>query len=185
MKIYACILAVALGATACGGNRANQENDSTVGTSGSNESGQQVTLAGCLQKGDGNDYILTDVQQSSGAVGTSGTSSDYAKDKNKPNDTSSGYGKDKNQSSDVSQRQMAAAAHSYRLSGDDSQVRDQMRDLVGHQVRVQGTLEDKGDLSHDTAGTAGKSGDIDKGDLAKVEVTSVQSTGPACGAERK
>jgi len=167
MKIYTCILAVAVGAAACGGGRADRDHDSTVGTSGRDDGSRQVTLAGCLQKGDGSDYILTQVNAPAGAVGTTGTPSDARKDSEQP--------------SAVGQQQMRAAAHSYRLSGDD----DQMRDLVGHQVRVQGTLKDKADLSRDKAGTADKPSDIDEGDLASINVASIQSTGPACGAERK
>ena len=165
MKIHACILAMALGAVACGGGaRGDHDDNSTAASPGKSGEGKPVTLAGCLQKGDGSDYILTQASMPSDSVGTSGTSSGSASDPNKP--------------SSVGEEQLGAAARSYRLSGAD----DQMRDLVGHQVRVQGKIADTSDLSHDKAGTADKPADIDEGDLAKVEVATVESTAASCGA---
>jgi hypothetical protein len=153
----ACLLAAALAAGCGGNNRADHDNDSTTANSSAKgDEGQAVTLAGCLQKGDGSDFILTQVNTPNQSVGTTGTAND-------PNA--------------VGQEQLRAAAHSYRLSGND----DQFKGLVGHQVRVQGKIADKSDLSHENAGTAEDKPDIDEGDLARIDVASIESTAPACG----
>jgi hypothetical protein len=163
--LCACVLASALATGACGGSDRTDRNDNATASSAANkEENRPVTLAGCLQRGDGSDYILTQVNTPAASVGTTGS-----------NDTAS-----PNRSGDanaVGQEQLRAAAHSYRLSGED----DQFKNLVGHQVRVQGTLAAKSDLSHEKAGTAEDRPDIDEGDLAKVDVTSIESTAPACG----
>ena len=77
---------------------------------------------------------------------------------------------------------MRAAAHSYRLSGD----RDNLEPLVGKQVRVSGTMAKAADL--DTHDDNGKLKDrdrtkIDEGDLARVDVASVDSVADACGSK--
>jgi hypothetical protein len=141
---------------------------------------QPVTLTGCLQKGDGrSDFILTQANTAS-PVGTSGAASDTAK---------------------IEREQREAAAHSYRLDGD----RDELDKLVGHQVRVSGNLTDKGDMNRASAenerGAAPTSGStapkgsearnpdydrdrakISEGDLAKVDVKSIESVSDSCGA---
>jgi hypothetical protein len=139
---------------------------STTATASDRTSDQSpVTLVGCLQKGDGrSDYILTEVNTRK-TVGTSGSTAE------------------KGSASDVvGQEQMRAAAHAYRLSGD----RDSLEPLVGKQVRVSGTLSKSSDLNaHDDNGRM-KDRDrtkIDEGDLAKVDVASVDSVSDNCGGK--
>jgi hypothetical protein len=127
---------------------------------------QPITLTGCLMRGDGrNDFILTKANQ---PVGTSGAPSEAGS---------------------IEQRTLEAAERSYRLKGDD----DQFKDLVGHRVRVSGTLADKGDLSASpsssdkseskvsgTSGEAGKNREISESDLAKVDVNSIENVSDSC-----
>ena len=129
-------------------------------------------LTGCLQetKGMAGNYILTQANagsNSSAPVGTSGS-------------TSSG--------SAIEQKQMSAAKKSYRLSGET----DQLKNLVGHEVRLSGTITDKGDLSSNNPPTekspsaSGKTTrDIDDSDLPKVEVASVSSVSDSCSSAGK
>jgi hypothetical protein len=121
-----------------------------------------ITLIGCLQKTEGitGDYILTQVKSGSSSepVGTSGPA---------------------NKGAPVERRQLIAAQHSVRLGGDS----DQLKDLVGHQVRVSGTFADRGDLANgkrldDKSANSGR--DLKESDLAKVDVSSVQSIADAC-----
>jgi len=121
-----------------------------------------LTLTGCLQKTGGitGDYILAQAStgKSTAPVGTSGSA--------ESNDA-------------VGQRQLNAAEHSYRLSGES----DQLKDLVGHKISVSGTLADRGDLpsgkrTDDKDATSGR--DIGTSDLAKVDVMSVQDVSANC-----
>jgi hypothetical protein len=123
---------------------------------------ETITLTGCLQKTEGitGDYILTQVTSGSSAapVGTSGSA---------------------NKGTPIEQRQLIAAEHSVRLSGDS----DQLKDLVGHQIRVSGTFADRGDLADgkpldDRSANSGR--DVKESDLAKVDVSSAQSIADAC-----
>jgi hypothetical protein len=166
----AATLALALSVTACGErNQANDDRD-TVGTSGAAGEKTSVTLSGCLQRSDGNDFVLTQANASSGDTAPSKAASDRGS---------------------VEQRQRAQASRSYRLSGDS----DQLRDLVGHQVRVSGTLDDRGDLKEDGGrtndrGAVGTTGDRDRreikeGDLARVDVSSVESIAKSCGTSNQ
>jgi hypothetical protein len=132
-----------------------------------------VTLVGCLQKGDGrSDYILTEVNSTRTTVGTSGSAE-------RP---SAGGQSDKSSGDIVGQEQMRAAAHAYRLSGD----RSALQPLVGKQVRVSGSITKSSDLNaHDDNGRM-KNRDrtkIDEGDLAKVDVASVDSVSDNCGGK--
>jgi hypothetical protein len=156
-------LTVALGAAACGDrNRAYSDRD-TVGTSGSDDSGKKpVTLSGCLQQSDGKDFILTQASASAGAVGTGGSS----------------------QSGAVEERQRAEALRSYRLSGDSNQLRE----LVGHKVRVKGMITDRGDLKEDSASRDRRGDDreeIHERDLPRVDVNSVDSIANSCGTSTR
>lgn len=159
--------AFALAVSAIGCGEGNRRYDDTVGTSGRDASeNKSVTLSGCLQRGDGADFILTQADASSGEASTSGSSSDRGS---------------------VEQQQRAQASRSYRLGGDS----EELRDLVGQRVRVMGTLEDRGDLSEDDRQTSdrtavGTTGDrdrdeIDERDLARVDVSSVESIAKTCG----
>jgi len=124
---------------------------------------EQVTLTGCLMRGDGrNDFILTKANQ---PVGTSGVSSEPGS---------------------IPERTREAAERSYRLDGDN----DQFNALVGHRVRISGTIKDRGDLGaspdtsasspRGTSGDAGKNQQISESDLAKVDVKSVDSVSDSC-----
>jgi hypothetical protein len=126
----------------------------TVGTSGEADGSSPVTVTGCLQQGDGG-FILTQANEQPGPVATSGEQA----------------------SRDVQQKQQQAAARSYRLSGDD----DNLRDLVGHQVRISGTIEDRGEV-HERQGEQAREDEIERGDLAELEVRSAQSVADTCGS---
>lgn len=192
-------LAAALAAYGCGGDSAPRANDNATGqpaaagadraggasagsaaASGSAANGsaananagsradapkQPITLTGCLQKGDGrSDYILTAVNttRESPTVGTSGASQNGDK---------------------VGEEQMRQASHAYRLSGDH----DHMEGLVGKQVRVSGTVTAQSDLNEHTQSGQLKERDrqkIDEGDLAKVDVASIDSIADACGGAK-
>lgn len=165
-------------ACACGPNdnsRANSApNPSATGTAGAAASSgptasaadktdatkPSVVLTGCLQQEKGilGDYILSQARQepaTGAAVGTSGEATGTANAA-----TKAGGGS-------VEQRQLAQAERSYRLSGES----EQLKDNIGHEVRVRGSLTDTGDVA--------KSGDNDlkQSDLAKVDVESVELVG--------
>ena len=121
-----------------------------------------LTVTGCLQKTDGitSDYILAQASTGKGTapVGTSGSA--------ESNDA-------------IAQRQLNAAEHSYRLSGES----DQLKDLVGHKITVTGTLADRGDLANgkrtdDKDANSGR--EVGTSDLAKVSVMSVQDVAANC-----
>ena len=119
-----------------------------------------INLTGCLQKGGGltSSYVLTQVNEPTRSVGTSGSS----------------------QPDVVKQEQMREAKHSYRLDGND----DQLGSLVGKQVRVEGTVAEKSDLNKragEDRKDTDKPADIDTGDLAKVKVNSISAVSDACG----
>jgi hypothetical protein len=119
-----------------------------------------VVLTGCLQEEKGmlGNYILTQASQAAPdeAVGTSGDRKDTDKNTSK-----------------IEQRQLAQAAHSYRLSGES----DQLKDHVGHEVRVRGNLADKSDLKD-------ADHDVSQSDLAKVDVQSVEMIANSCRAQK-
>ena len=191
MTRSACLgwtLAFAVSAFACGGNNnaGNRSNDATktgepaaagadakANTAARSDNSAPVTLVGCLQKGDGrSDYILTEVNSTRTTVGTSGTA-------DRPG---AGAQPDKSSADVVGQEQMRAAEHAYRLSGD----RDAIEPLVGKQVRVSGSIAKSSDLNaHDDSGRM-KDRDrtkIDEGDLAKVDVASIDSVSDNCGGK--
>jgi hypothetical protein len=182
-----CAFAAAL-AIGCSNNepRANNPSDTanrpagtpgaagTAGTAADARDSEKnaTTLTGCVQetKGITGNYILTQASAApsgSAPVGTSGS-------------TSSG--------SAIEQKQMSAAKKSYRLSGET----DQLKDLVGHEVRVNGTVTDQGDIAATTppadkkpSASARKSGDINESDLPKIDVASVTNVSDSCGASAK
>lgn len=121
-----------------------------------------LTLTGCLQNTEGitGDYILAQATTAKGGapVGTSGSA--------EPSDA-------------IGQRQLNAAEHSYRLSGES----DQLKSLVGHKITVSGTLADRGDLANsrkpdDKDANSGRN--IGTSDLAKVDVMTVQDVSDTC-----
>jgi hypothetical protein len=142
-------------------------------------------LTGCLQKGDGRTFILTEINSPRTSVGTSGSSSSNAA---------------------VEREQMRAAAHAYRLESDDDK---NLEGLVGHQVRVRGTVAERADLPQARTGQAGaeqrpadqagasdarkneprsetsrmdRETKIDESDLAKIAVASIEGVADACGS---
>jgi hypothetical protein len=135
---------------------------SAADTRAANATEAPMTLTGCLQKSDGigGDYILAQATTGNGTapIGTSGSS---------------------DSSATIGQRQQNAAERSFRLSGES----DQLKDLVGHKITVSGTMADRGAIAEgkkteDKDATSGRK--IDTGDLAKVDVKSVQDVSPNC-----
>ncbi len=199
-------VALALGGVACGDSDSSLENTAADpgreanadATGRTGHEGATLTLTGCLQESSAGltgSYILTQVNEPSSAVGTSGSSG-----------------------AAVEREQMRAAKHAYQLESDND---DQLEKLVGKQVRVTGTLDEVSDLNRsasareqgrdmgsaaaprddrgnatdrprntterpadsDRADADRRGGqDIDAGDLAKVNVTSVVQVADACGA---
>jgi hypothetical protein len=124
--------------------------------------GAPISLTGCLQKGGGmtDTFVLTQINEPTQSVGTIGTA----------------------EPGTVERQQMREARHAYRLDGDD----DQLDQLIGKRVRVEGTIEENSDLpprhSADRS-DADKRPDIDAGDLAEVNVRSISKVADACGTE--
>lgn len=152
--IVACGIAVAMSSAAC-----NNANNSARSNQARGHEGAPINLTGCLQKEGGltTTYILTQVNEPTRSVGTSGSSA-----------------------ANVDRERMREAKHSYRLSGDD----DQMKDLVGKQVKVEGTIAENSDLNkaQDRAKDNRDShANIDSSDLAKVDVKSIAQVSDACG----
>jgi hypothetical protein len=142
--------------SACNGDRAN--------TQARGHEGAPINLTGCLQKGGGvmSSYILTQVNEPTRSVGTSGTA----------------------QPGVVAQEQMREARHAYVLDGDN----DQLDNLVGKQVRVQGSIAESSDLNKPANDSRAadkrdetKRPDIDAGDLAKVNVQTISKVSDSCG----
>lgn len=124
--------------------------------------GAPINITGCLQEGSGmNSFVLTQVNEPTRSVGTSGSS-----------DTQPGV---------VAQEQMREAKHAYRLDGDN----DQLGNLVGKKVKVEGTIADASDLKEradENRTRPDKPADIDTGDLAKVNVRSISAVADSCGS---
>jgi hypothetical protein len=179
--IAACGLALAIGTTACGGandglddQRAPEEIGADVDRDLLKNEEPAVTLTGCLQRGDGvltDRFVLTQVNHPAGQtpVATSGQSDSAAS---------------------VERERLRAAASTYRLDGDD----DQLEKMVGSQVRVTGMIQEQADLpslerdADNRAGAGSRSGDrspeVDTGDLAEIEVTSIEQIASNCGGGR-
>jgi len=135
-----------------------------------NDQPMPVTLTGCLQQGKRGTFILTRLNEPERkGVGTSGTADQ------------------------VEGEQMREAQNAYRIDAPDDVKLD---DLVGKQVRVSGTIADRGDLAQTPGAPTGTSGkdsrlgkandknglDIDQGDLAKVQAASVSVMAASCGS---
>jgi hypothetical protein len=171
-SLFVAIASAAVFASACDkGDNANTSAANTPNTppaaaapapaSAADTSKPAVVLTGCLQEKTGmlGDYILTQakpVMSSGPAIGTTGA----ADEKNS-----------KGEAKGIEQRQLAQAERSYRLSGES----DQLKGNVGHEIRVRGTLTDRGDVAKSDS-------DVSQSDLAKVDVTSVESIAPSCNA---
>jgi hypothetical protein len=158
------VFASALALSACGADNAGRDPNApatkapAADTTSATGAYAQMTLNGCLQKEDGilGDYILTQANAPADAVGTSG------------------------QVGTVEGRQLEAAARSYRLSGES----DKLRNLVGHQVRVMGTLKEASSVS-DRAASGDRPAEIKDSHLAKVEVMSVEDIAGSCASSER
>jgi hypothetical protein len=182
-------VAFALSAWAC--SNTSRDTYSATGTSGT-AAEQSVNLTGCVQQTGGltGDYILTEVNSQNRPVGTSGTA---------PGGSSA--------TGDLAAReQQAAASLSYRLDGDNSQLRD----LVGKQVQVTGRVTEQGKVASSnpsgtpsgapTPGTprdmtdnpqgkpaypstpATATPNISASDLARVKIDSITKVSESCGS---
>lgn len=182
--VAGCAFAIAMGGAACNGNNRadNRTNPNTAATPAADRADQKaqptpISLSGCLQKGPGmSEYILTQVNRENGPVATSGSAA----------------------SDRVERAEINAAEHSYRLEGD----KDQLKDLVGKQVRVSGTVVERSDLdkkvadardhNDKAAATSGSNANdndrdrvkVDDDDLAKVSVSSIDKISDACGSAK-
>ena len=157
--IAGCGLAVALTGAACNRHNAAEVDRDTAKASG--HEGAPITVSGCLQRGSGmNNYILTQV--------------------NSPSETPvATAGKDASGAA-VQREQMREAKHSYALNNSDKDV---MRDMVGKQVRVNGTIDEPSDLHKEATENKdrGKGLDIDAGDLTKIKVQGIVQIAEECG----
>src|SRR5581483_7536761 len=122
--LAACASAALLSGVACTTNSpandtdqakaADRSNAKATATSGDRDTQQPIAVNGCLQKGDGNDYILTAINEPP---------------KGEP----------------VAEQDAKEAEHAYRLHAKNTSD-DDWDKMVGHQVRVSGTLARRGDV---------------------------------------
>jgi hypothetical protein len=157
MKLIAIGAAVALlGAAACSSDN-GKPNASTSGVE------KPISLTGCLQKGDGNNDLLTQLSEpTTGGVAT----------------------KAEGDGSKVEREQLNAAEHSYRLNAAKGVDDDEWDKLVGTKVRVHGTLTKRSEVG--TSGTDSNDREkIHESDLARVDVDELQQIGDACGGSAK
>jgi hypothetical protein len=165
--ISGCGLAIALTGAACNRHDAaevDRDNDRLAADTAKDRGheGAPITVTGCLQRASGlNNYVLTQVNSPSETpVATAGK------------DASSGA---------VQREQMREAKHSYALDNGDNDV---LRDMVGKQVRVNGTIEETSELHKEAARTrtdGDRRLDIDAGDLAKIDVQGIVQVAEECG----
>jgi hypothetical protein len=128
-----------------------------------------ITVAGCLQQGNGSDFILTRINEPSESVGTAGT-----KDAAAARSGSSGAGV-----GTVERERLRSAAGAYRVEAADGV---NLADLVGREVRVVGTIKQNMDLPR--ANAQRDPVQVKEGDLARIEPASVSQTAAQCrGAE--
>jgi hypothetical protein len=152
MAVGGLVPALAVGA--CGMDR-----DSSTAVPGAE--GTPMTLTGCLQQSDG-DLVLTTRNEPTGTPGAVGTA-----------------GADTAGSPSAAEDHMQAAADAYRLEGDEASLRSH----IGKQVRVTGTLEEESDVAPRAGTGSGESdrADVDPGDLAALDVTTVEAVAETCG----
>jgi hypothetical protein len=165
-------VAIAATSTACSSNNARNNSSTGANTSAADQrsanAGSPMTLTGCLQQV-GRTYVVTRLNEPSReGVGTTGNGAA------------------------VEREQMRMAANAYRIEAKEQGDWDRM---VGKQVRVSGAIKEGADLpapdasapaSGDRAGATSGSSDaqrdkIDKGDLAKLDVTSISVVSDNCG----
>jgi hypothetical protein len=190
--------ALALSAWACS-NTNSDRNTATPGTAATSGTAneQTVSLTGCLQQTGGltGDYILTQVNSQNHPIGTSGMTPNSTA----PNGSSATGDR-------AAQEQQRAAAQSYRLDGDNSQLKD----LVGKQVSVSGRITAQANVASRPSTTADKPRDmsdnpqgkpgypptgtsgapapsasanpnISASDLARVKVDAISKISDSCG----
>jgi hypothetical protein len=139
------------------------------GDSSSRKAEAPITVAGCLQKGTGSDFVLTRINEPSQTVGTTGASDSSAA---RSDHNASGTGT-------VEREQLRSAAGAYRV---DAAKGVELDRLVGREVRVVGTLKESMDLPRANADRDPVQ--VKQGDLARIEATSVSQTAAECrGAE--
>ena len=165
-------LAIAAAGTACSNNARNNNSSTGANSAAADQrsanAGAPMTLTGCLQQV-GRTYVVTRLNEPSReGVGTTGNGAA------------------------VEREQVRMAANAYRIEGKDQGDWAQM---VGKQVRVSGAVKEGADLPRPDASasgdranaTSGSSGDasqrdkIDKGDLAKLDVSSITVVSDNCG----
>jgi hypothetical protein len=167
----ATILAASLAAAACGNNaeRSNRDEDTSAANRADIEKAPEpISLTGCLQRGDRGAYIVTRVNEPSRkGVATSGSPAADARE------------------------HLGGAANAFRVEPKDDIDMDAM---LGKQVSVSGMVIDRAELPalpgaglpNEPMSTMGQSGtereDIDQGDLAKVEATSISVVSETCGS---
>jgi hypothetical protein len=160
VRLAAWTVAAAVAIGGCSnGNRdstagANAGSKAASGTTPDPNNPLVLTVTGCLQRAEGgNDFILAQASAQPAPVATGGT-------------TESGA---------AQRQQEQPASGSYRLSGGP----DELRDWVGHQVRVTGAVEARGDRQSPGANQAGG-----RMDPVRLEVTAAESVAATCGASR-
>jgi hypothetical protein len=144
---------------------------SACGDSSGRQAASPITVAGCLQNGNGDDFILTRINEPSQSVGTTGAGG--ASSAAQPgNSAAAGAGP-------VEREQLRSAAGAYRV---DAAEGVKLGDLVGRQVRVVGTIKENMDLPRANADRDPVQ--LKQGDLARIEATSVSQIAAECsGAE--
>jgi hypothetical protein len=187
--VAACLLAASAAGACSDDNRSTDTTDPAnerVASAPHGHEGAPMTVTGCLQKGD-DSYIITQVNSPSGEpVGTSGSA---------------------RQGDAVSREQLRAAKHAYALEGGD----DDLAPLVGKHVRVVGMMAEASELRapgaradarptsesrqdpsahHDKDSTAAAPSvrervEIEEGDLAQIDVTSVEQLAEVCGESHR
>jgi hypothetical protein len=161
----ACAIAAAPACNSTSRDNATGSSDSErtqpTATSADTQNGDRgktsITVAGCLQKGDGNTLILTRVNEPAQSVGTGGNSGGAA----------------------VEREQLRMAAGSYRV---DPPADARADTLVGKEVRVVGTVTEDADLPRPSAGNErrGNGADLSKSDLTRIEAASITATNDVC-----
>jgi hypothetical protein len=182
LLIGTCAAAALLSAAACSNDtsRTTATTPATPAADAKGTSGEAdtqpkpISLTGCLQRGDGSNYILTELAEPS-ATGA-------------PRDV-------KGDGSKVEKEQLHAAEHAYRLTAAKNVNDDDWDKLVGKKVKVDGTLAKRSEVGDtDRVATTGdknkdaKAQDRDRvqikeGELAQVDVNSLQQVANACGGD--
>jgi len=168
MVVAGCVIAAA---TACGDRSTSRTDADAPGASANKEASRAegaaspITVAGCLQKGDGSHFILTRINEPTQSVGTAGGTATSA--------AGPGSG------ATVEREQLRSAAGAYRIDAPDGV---NLADLVGREVRVVGTIKENMDLPRASADRDPVQ--VKEGDLARIQAASVSQTAAECrGAE--